>query len=46
MAVPGGHRPRRDRGRIFNIDLINNSKRDSRAAAALQSASLRFDQLV
>jgi hypothetical protein len=23
MAHPGGHRPRRNRGRLFNIDLIN-----------------------
>jgi hypothetical protein len=46
MALPGRHRPPRNRGRIFNIDLINQLEGDSRAAAALQSASPRFDQFV
>jgi hypothetical protein len=32
MALPGGHRPRRSRGRFFNIELINRLEADSRAA--------------
>jgi hypothetical protein len=32
MALPGDHRPRRSRGRFFNIDLINKLDADSRAA--------------
>jgi hypothetical protein len=30
LTLPGGHRPRRDRGRPFNIDLINKLEADSR----------------
>jgi hypothetical protein len=32
IALPGGHGPRRNRGRFFNIDLINKRKADNRAA--------------
>jgi hypothetical protein len=32
MAPPGGHRPRRNRGRLLNIDLVNKLAADSRAA--------------
>jgi hypothetical protein len=47
MALPGGHRPRRSRGRPFNIDLITRLEADSRAARPdRQLANLRFDQLV
>ena len=47
MALSGGHRPRRSRGRFFNIDLINELEAESRAARPHRRlASLRFDQLV
>jgi hypothetical protein len=32
VALSGGHRPRRSRGRFFNIDLINKLEADSHAA--------------
>jgi hypothetical protein len=32
MALPGGHRLRRKRGRNFSIDPINKLEADSRAA--------------
>jgi hypothetical protein len=32
MALPGGHVQRRNRGRLFNVDLINKLEADSRAA--------------
>jgi hypothetical protein len=47
IALPGGHRPRRNRGQFFNIDLINKLEADSGAARPhRQLASLRFDQFV
>jgi hypothetical protein len=32
IALPGGHGQRRNRGRFFNIDLMNKLEADSRAA--------------
>jgi hypothetical protein len=47
IALPGDHRPRRSRGRFFDIDLINKLEADSRAARPhRQLVMLRFDQFV
>jgi hypothetical protein len=35
IPLPGGHGQRRNRGRLFNVDLVNKLEADSRAAGRI-----------